>query len=241
MFFSSNPSGATTRALLDRAKQRLRTRPTQASRLLTPSHAAVATGTEKGGARCREAPLRQGWRRGRRGSCRRSRELKRESAWGLDHASRRPRRRADIARHVIGCPVTQETMVQSVLDELASDTRLTLLLGAACSARSRGGEAKGRQWGGGGTVQPGLPVSDSSGWDWGFAGRGRQITYRGCRVGTSNLRVSSRSPDRDASKWSPDKMVDLRVLTLIRGGRGFSGEGGGARARVRHRCVDDYS
>jgi hypothetical protein len=109
--------------------------------------------------------------------------------------------------HDYDTSVYQGTRVQSADTYVASDIGLTRPLGAGKCARIRGGEAEGRQGGGGSAVQPGLRVSEGSGrWDCGLtAGHERQIAHGGCRAGTFHPRVSRRSPNRGTSLRSPDQ------------------------------------
>jgi hypothetical protein len=120
-----------------------------------------------------------------------------------------------LARHVPRCPLPVETSVQSAVTHVASDICMARPLGAVRCARRRGGEAEGRHGGRGSAVHRGLPVSESSGWECGLAaGRERPIAHGGCRVGTSHLHVSSRSPDIGASRRPSvapsDQMLCLR-------------------------------
>jgi len=75
--------------------------------------------------------------------------------------------------------------------------------------------------------------------------RGALMWSRRIRVGTTHQAphsFRSLSANRDALIRSPDdQMLCLRVPTLGGGGRCASGEGGGARARVRYACVGGVS
>jgi hypothetical protein len=143
-----------------------------------------------------------------------------------------PGRRALLATHVIGCHLSQRRQTRRILtwramtawpDPLAMLDALGLEVIQQRAAKGDGEAQFSLGW---------LLVrgADGQAGEQGTSGRSPRSDV-GFALSNCLYRVVT---GQGASMRSPDQMIYLRVPTLNIGGRGASGEGGGARARVRY-------